>query len=63
MIISKPGQYRLTKRLWVRNTITISALPEGTVVEITQIDPEYHKVYGEQLLDWTYWDLPVEELR
>lgn len=53
MKITKPGRYRLTDNLWTRNLISCKTIPAGSVIEITQIDHEYRKVIGPQLLDWT----------
>ena len=60
MIITQTGNYKLLKDMKTRGTISIGDMPEGTIIEITQIDNGGHKVIGPQLMDWTYWDLPVE---
>ncbi|AOQ23043.1 hypothetical protein MTAT_26540 [Moorella thermoacetica] len=62
MIITRKGHYRLLEDIKVRNSITIGTLPKGTAIEITQVDNVKQKVIGEQLLDWTHWDLPVENI-
>jgi len=59
MIIREVGRYKLTEDIKTRDTYSISTLPKGTILNITQIDNQYHKVIGEPLRDWTYWDLPV----
>ncbi len=61
MIIDKPGKYRLTKDWSSRGSISITQIPAGTVLTITKVDQTYRKVIGPKLLDWTSWDLPVEE--
>lgn len=59
MIINEIGKYRTTEEIKTRNACSIGTIPRGTVLNITQIDSTYHKVIGEPLMDWTYWDLPV----
>ncbi len=57
MEITKTGFYKLIEDLSTRNTTTISTIPKGTIIEITQID--HHKVIGPELYDWIWYDLPV----
>lgn len=60
MIIDKIGKYKLIEDIRTRNSSSIGTLKKGTILDITQIDKNFHKVIGESLMDWTYWDLPVE---
>jgi hypothetical protein len=59
MIIKEPGKYELLRDIKTRKAYSIGTLLAGTVLNIKQIDTEYHNVIGEPLYDWTYWDLPV----
>ncbi len=61
MIITKPGEYRVLSNFKTSGANCIAELGAGTIIKITQIDTTYHKVMGPGLLDWEYWDLPVEE--
>ena len=60
MVITQIGKYRLTKDYRCRTSNSIGTLRQGSIIEITQIDPAYHKVIGPELEDWQYWDLPVK---
>jgi hypothetical protein len=62
MTITTPGRYRLTEDIALRGTISISTLPAGAEIEITQVDADGHKVIGPQLGDWLYWNIPAEPL-
>ena len=62
MIITKPGKYRLTKPISCFTLCEIVKLPVGKIVEITQIDHQYHKIIGPKLPDWIYWDAPLEKI-
>jgi len=62
MIIKELGKYRLTQDIKTGTSTSIATLPKGLILNITQIDSEYHKVIGPELWDWKYWDLPVETL-
>lgn len=59
MIISKPGNYKAIEDIKTRGTISIGTIPKGTIIEITAVDPIYHKVIGPNLFDWHYWNMPV----
>jgi hypothetical protein len=59
MIINEIGKYKLVEDFTTRNAFSIATLKAGTELNITQIDNQYHKVIGEPLMDWTYWDIPV----
>ena len=60
MRIEKTGKYRLVRDYTMRTSNSVGTIPKGTVLNITQIDEQYHKVIGEGLSDWVYWNLPVE---
>lgn len=60
MIVDRPGRYRLLKDFSNRGSISISTIPSGTILEITQIDRDNCQVIGDLLDDWNYWNLPVE---
>lgn len=62
MIIKKTGRYKLTKDFYTRNSIKCGTLPEGSIIQITQIDIIGHKVISPELYDWVYWDMPVKEI-
>lgn len=62
MIIKEIGKYKLLSDIVIRNCISIETIPKGTVLEIIQIDKEFHKVFGPGLSDWIHWDLPVEKV-
>jgi len=62
MIIKETGKYRLLKDFTISTPNSIGTLPEGTIIDITQIDTRFHKVIGDQLSDWVYWEMPVEKL-
>jgi hypothetical protein len=62
MIIAKPGNYRTVKPITTRNAASIGTIPGGTVLKITSVDYEAHKVIGPELFDWIHWDLPVESI-
>lgn len=59
MKITERGLYQTTRDIQVRNLTTVGVLPAGAVINVTQIDAEYHKVFSPDLLDWVFWDLPV----
>jgi hypothetical protein len=58
--IMNPGRYRLTQDFATRGSNGVATLPAGTVLEITQVDAYGRQVIGPQLLDWEWWDMPVE---
>ena len=60
MIITKVGKYRLLKDYTSRASLSVGTLRKGTIIEITQVNYIYHKIFGPVLGDWQYWDLPVE---
>lgn len=62
MIIKEKGKYKLLEDIKVRNPRAIGGIAKGAVIEITQIDEGSHKVIGPQLMDWMYWELPVEKI-
>ena len=63
MKITEIGKYRLTKDIVFRtNSISSAKMYRGSVITITQIDEQYHKVIGPELGDWHYWELPVEKI-
>lgn len=62
MIVKKPGRYKMTKKFYVRNTVSCGTIPKGTIIEITQIDNLARKIIGPELMDWTRWDMPVIEI-
>jgi hypothetical protein len=63
MRIMETGRYRLTEDVTIMpNSISITTLPKGTEIEITQVDVEFHKIIGPQLGDWQFWVLPVEKI-
>ena len=57
MIIKKPGKYKLLSDFDSRGGVSVLKLPKGTVIEITQIDEQGHRVIGPDLVDWTPWDI------
>lgn len=60
MKIEQPGKYRLLKDYPTRGTWSMGTLPAGKVLDITQIDRDGCQVIGPDLLDWAYWEMPVE---
>ena len=62
MIVKEKGFYRLLEAIKTSNKIAIGNLPKGTIIEVTQISEDYRQVIGSDLLDWTYWEMPVEKL-
>lgn len=62
MIITEKGKYKLLEDITTRGSRSIGGIAKGVVIEITQIDANSHKVIGPQLMDWTYWELPVEKI-
>ena len=42
----------------MRNSVMVGVLAKGVIINITQIDEEYNKVYAVELLDWHYNDIP-----
>lgn len=62
MIVKEKGFYRLLEELKTSNSGAIGTLPKGTIIEVTQISEDYRQVISPDLLDWTYWELPVEKL-
>lgn len=62
MKITETGYYKTLKDVCVRNAVSIGTLSAGNEIHITQVDPENHKVYASELLDWTFYELPVEKL-
>ena len=61
MTITKPGIYILTEDFVTRGTISVGTIPKGTKLKINKVDKQNHKVVGPQLLDWTYWNMPVKK--
>jgi hypothetical protein len=59
MKITEIGNYRLTKDIVLRGPNCVATFPEGAVLKITQIDKDYKKVIGPDLLDWQYYEMPV----
>lgn len=59
MIVKSKGCYKLERDLTVRGSINVKTLVKGTIINISQVDEYYHKVIGEELGDWVYWNLPV----
>ena len=63
MNIMEIGKYELTQDFTFQpNVISITTLTKGTVIEITQVDVDCHKVFGPKLGDWQFWNLPVKKL-
>ena len=60
MIIDKVGDYRLLSDFVNRGSISVSTIPAGTVVRITAVDKEFHKVHSRQFDDWQYWNINAE---
>jgi len=60
MLVQKKGLYRLTRDFQNRGSRRIGTLKKGTLINVTQIDFEYHKVMADQLADWNFWELPLE---
>jgi hypothetical protein len=46
-----------------RGSISITIIPQGSIITIAQVDLENHKVIGPYLSDWHHWDMPVEPER
>ncbi len=62
MIVTEVGSYKLLQDYVTRGSISVGTTPKGTVIQITGIDKEYHKVISDSFFDWHYWDLPVERI-
>lgn len=62
MRITEKGQYRLLEDIKTTTAASIGTIPKGTILDITQVDERCHRVIGRPLMDWTYWDLPVESI-
>lgn len=62
MIVRKTGKYKFIEDFQTRTSISSAIIPAGAILEVKQVDEYYRKVFGKPLLDWTHWDLPVEEL-
>jgi len=62
MIITKPGKYRLNQDFSSMGAGSITHIPKGSIIEITQIDIEGRKVIGPELLDWEYYNIPCEPI-
>ena len=62
MIIKKVGRYEFIDSWKERVAYAIYSFSKGDILNITQIDKGYHKIIGDELHDWHYWDLPVKEL-
>lgn len=60
MKITQPGFYRLTEDFSSRGSMSISHLPNGMIIQITQIDVNGNKVIGPQFLGWVCNDIPCE---
>ncbi len=60
MIITKTGDYRLTKPWSSRGSISIRHFEAGAVIKITQVDKENRHIIGPGLEDWAHWDIPAE---
>jgi len=59
MLVQKKGLYRLTRDFQNRGSCRIGTLEKGTLINVTQIDFEYHKVMADQFADWNFWELPL----
>jgi len=59
MIVNEQGKYKLLSDFSDRGTNSIGVIPSDTIIEVTQIDKAYRKVYSPSFSDWVYWDLPV----
>ena len=62
MEISEKGKYKVLKTFKTRGVRSITEIPKNSIINITQIDEDNEKVIGPELLDWIYYDLPVEKL-
>ncbi len=62
MEIQEKGHYRLLKDFSMRGVNCVGTVPAGKIIEITQIDRQYHKVIGPDFYDWTHWEMPVEKV-
>jgi len=62
LIITEKGKYRLLKDFKTSTAISIATIQKGAIIEITQVDENHHKVIGNDLFDWVYWDMPVEKI-
>ena len=63
MIISKIGKYKLLKPLTTRGSFSIGTFPKDSIIEITQIDKDAHKVIGLGFEDWRDWDIDAKPLK
>ena len=63
MIVTTAGKYTLLKDIYLRTSAGIKTLRKGTVINVDQVDQDYHKVIGPELEDWQFWDLPLKETR
>jgi len=61
MVIRSTGRYKLIDDITCRvGGVSGHKLVAGTVLDITQVDTDGHKVISRELGDWKHWDLPVE---
>ena len=58
--VKEKGKYVLLQDYVMRTSNSVGTIPRGTILNITQIDEQYHKVIGDELSDWVHWDLPVK---
>lgn len=59
MEVLEKGFYKFTRDYSDRGSLSVSTIPQGTVVEINQVDANTHKVISPDFYDWHSWDLPV----
>jgi hypothetical protein len=60
VIVTKPGKYRWTRDVGLRGPWCIETREAGSVIEVTQIDSQGHKIWGPEFPDWQHWDQPLE---
>jgi hypothetical protein len=63
MIINEVGQYKLLEDIKTSNSFSVGTILKDIVLNITQIDKVYYQVIANELMDWTYWDLPVVKIK
>jgi len=57
--VREKGKYVLVRDYIMRTGNSAGTIPKGTILDITQVDEQYHKVIGKGLSDWVHWNLPV----
>ena len=62
MLIKHSGKYILLENVRYRTINSVSILPAGKRIHVTQVDTEHYHVYVPELKGWYYWDLPAKKV-